>query len=67
MKIKEIKAMPIEELEAKKIELLNELLKERAQAATGTVSKNPGKIRLARRTMARINTILAGKEVKKKA
>jgi ribosomal protein L29 len=67
MKLKDLKAMPDGELKAKKIELLNELIKEKAQAATGTVSKNPSKIKLARRTIARINTILADKEVKKKA
>ena len=67
MKLKDLKAMPVEELKAKKVELQNELIKERAQVATGTVSKNPSKIKLARKTIARINTILAGKEVKKKA
>lgn len=67
MKIKDLKSMPIEELKAKKVELQTELIKERAQVATGTVSKNPSKIKIARKTIARINTILAGKEVAKKA
>ena len=67
MKIKDLKAMPAEELKAKKIELLNELIKEKAQVATGNVQKNPSKIKLARKTIARINTILANKEVEKKA
>lgn len=67
MKIKDLKSMPEDELKAKKTELLNELIKEKAQAATGTVPKNPSKIKLARRTIARINTILADKEVNKKA
>ncbi|MBD3304678.1 50S ribosomal protein L29 [Candidatus Woesearchaeota archaeon] len=67
MKIKDLKSLPEDELNSKKVELLNELIKERAQAATGTVSKTPSKIRLAKRTIARINTILADKEVKKKA
>ena len=67
MKIKDLKSMPVEELKAKKVELQNELIKERAQVATGTVSKNPSKIKIARKTIARINTILAGKEVAKKA
>lgn len=67
MKIKDLKAMPVEELRAKKHELMNELIKERAQAATGTVSKSPSKIKLSKRTIARINTILASKEVNKKA
>ena len=67
MKLKDLKAMPDAELKAKKLELLTELIKERAQVATGTVPKNPSKIKLARRTIARINTILAKKEVSKKA
>lgn len=67
MKIKDLKALPEAELKTKKIELQNELIKEKAQVATGTVPKNPSKIKLARRTIARINTILANKEVSKKA
>lgn len=66
MKFKDLKSMPEEELSAKKNELSNDLIKDRAQVATGTVSKNPSKIRLARKTIARINTILAGKEAVKK-
>jgi ribosomal protein L29 len=67
MKIKELKSLPDAELKAKKVELLNDLIKERAQVATGTVPKNPSKIKLARRTIARINTIFAQKEASKKA
>jgi ribosomal protein L29 len=67
MKLKDLRALPEAELKEKKVELLNELIKERAQVATGTVPKNPSKIKLARRTIARINTILAKKEVSKKA
>lgn len=67
MKIKDLKALPEEELKSKRIELLTELIKERAQVATGTVSKNPSKINLTKKTIARINTILANPEVKKKA
>ena len=67
MKLKDLKALPDAELTEKKVELLNELIKERAQVATGTVPKNPSKIKLAKRTIARINTILAKKEVSKKA
>ena len=67
MKIKDLKALPEEELKSKRIELLTELIKERAQVATGTVSKNPSRINLTKKTIARINTILANPEVKKKA
>jgi ribosomal protein L29 len=67
MKIKELKSLSDAELKAKKVELLNDLIKERAQVATGTVPKNPSKIKLARRTIARINTIFAQKEASKKA
>ena len=62
MKIKELKLISEKELKSKLAELKYELIKERAQVATGTVTKNPSKIRLARRTIARIETIFAQKQ-----
>ena len=62
MKIKELKIISTGELNSKLAELKKELINERAQVATGTVTKNPSKIRLARRTIARIKTILAQKQ-----
>jgi len=65
MKFKELKTLPKTELSQKKSELYRELIKENAQIAIGTALKNPGKVRLAKKTIARINTILA--EADKKA
>lgn len=67
MKFKEIKAMPAEELKLKLVEFQKELVKDNAQVATGTIPKNPSKIRLAKKSIARIRMILAGKEAVKKA
>ncbi|MBW2968499.1 50S ribosomal protein L29 [Candidatus Woesearchaeota archaeon] len=64
MKIKELKSMPVSELKEKLVQLKLELAKERAQIATGTVPKSPGKVKVARKTIARINTILAMEDKK---
>ncbi len=61
MKIKELRAIPEIELKQKRQELYKELMKDNAQVATGTIPKNPGKLRLAKKTIARINTILSQK------
>ncbi len=60
MKFKELKALPPAELNDKILELKKELIKENAQVAIGTMPKNPRKLRLAKKTIARIETILAG-------
>lgn len=62
MKFKELNAASKEELEAKLAELRKELIKEYAQVSTGTVPKNPGQIRNARRTIAKIKTALRGRK-----
>lgn len=64
MKFKELKTLPRQELEDKKLELYKELIKENAQIATGTTPKNPGKITLKKKTIARINTILTEAKLK---
>lgn len=56
---KQIKELPHDDLRKKRDEVYKELVKDRAQVAIGTVPKNPGKIKLARKTIARINMILA--------
>lgn len=61
MKIKELRVMQEAELKQKMLELHKELMKDNAQVATGTIPKNPGKLRLAKKTIARIHTILAQK------
>jgi large subunit ribosomal protein L29 len=58
MKFKELKAMQPADLKEKILELRKELMKENAQVAIGTVPKNPRKLRLAKKTIARIETIL---------
>ncbi len=67
MKIKELRGMGDADLKQKIQELHKELMKDNAQVATGTIPKNPGKLRLAKKTIARIRTILAQKEAVKKA
>ena len=65
MKFKELNTMPAGELKAKLKELQTELIKDRAQSATGTIPKNPSKINQSKKTMARIKMILAQKEAAK--
>ncbi len=61
MKIKELRVLGEADLKQKILELHKELMKDNAQVATGTIPKNPGKLRLAKKTIARIHTILAQK------
>jgi len=61
MKIKELRAMPDEDLKTKLAELQKELMKENAQIAAGTVPKSPGKIRNAKKTIAKITMLLESK------
>lgn len=66
MKAKELRSMSALDLRKKKAELSVDLMKEFAQVATGTIPKNPGRIRKSRKTIARISMILAEKEAPKK-
>jgi large subunit ribosomal protein L29 len=61
MKFKELKALSEQELRDKSLELKRELMKENAQVAIGTVPKNPRKLRLAKKTIARITMLLVDK------
>jgi len=65
MKIKELRGLGQPELQQKMNELYKELMKDNAQVAIGIIPKNPGKLKLAKKTIARIKTILA--EVQKKS
>ena len=67
MKFKELKGMGVEELKTKREEVLKELMKENAQVAIGTIPKNPGKLKNLKKIVARINMLLAEKEVNRKA
>ncbi len=62
MKIQELRAFGEAELKQKMQELYKELMKDNAQIATGTIPKNPGKIRMTKKTIARIKTILTSKK-----
>lgn len=62
MKIKELRSMGKEELAKKLEELQKELMKDNAQVATGTTPKNPGKIKLTKKTIAQVKTLLAQTE-----
>ena len=65
MKIKDLKKLKHEELEKKLNELKLELLKERGNIEMGGNIKNPGKIKVIRRDIARISTLTNESEKKK--
>ena len=62
MKIKEMRKLKDEDLEKKLNELKLELLKERGNIEMGGNVKNPGKIKIIRRDIARILTLKREKE-----
>lgn len=57
MKVKEIKAMNLNDRGAKLRELQDELMHERGTAAMGGAPANPGRIRAIRTNIARILTV----------
>lgn len=57
MKYNEIKGLGATEVDARVLELKQELAKERALVASGTRSENPGKIKKLRRDIARLLTV----------
>jgi len=65
MKIKEIRNMDKASLNEKLIELKKELVKVNAQVAIGTALKNPGQVRVIKKTLARILTLSTEKDVEK--
>jgi len=67
MKInKELASLGVEDLQKRLKELKTGLIKDNAQIAVGTVPKNSGKIRVSKKTIARILAILHKKETDKK-
>jgi large subunit ribosomal protein L29 len=58
MKAKELREKSIEELRTSEADLKEQLFKLRFQRATGQI-QNPSKIRVVRRDIARVETILA--------
>ena len=69
IKKSELKQMNETQLKGKLLDLKKELMKLKAQSASGTPSQNPGQIKEIKRTIARILTKfnLNKKEVKSKA
>jgi large subunit ribosomal protein L29 len=65
MKAKELRTLTQSDLEKKREELYKELMKDRAQIAIGTAPKNPGNVRVMKKTIAKINTIIT--ELSRKA
>jgi large subunit ribosomal protein L29 len=62
LRAEEIRDMTLEEMEEKRREVRAEYSKELALLATGAAPENPGRIRLLRRTIARLNTIIHERE-----
>lgn len=58
MKFKDIAKQKPDQLSKKIDELHRELMKDRAQVASGSTPKNPGNIRRIRKSIARIKTFL---------
>ncbi len=59
MKYTQIKEMQTEELQKKLQEARRELVKLNATVATGSASQSPGKVRTAKKTIARMLTELS--------
>jgi len=57
-RIKELKQTSQNELKSKLEQLKKDLMKANAQISTGTPPENPGKVKVIKKTIARINLIL---------
>lgn len=66
MKAKEMQKLTKKEVQEKLRELKNQLIKERAQVARGTQSKNPKLIQNIRKTIARCMVVLGKEEEEKR-
>ncbi len=62
MKSKEIRGMDKNACQEKLLELKKELVKMNAQVAIGSAIKNPGQIRIIKKTIAKIYTIQTEQE-----
>ena len=67
MKSKEVLALNDADTQAKLVELKKAVAKEKGLVASGTRPENPGKIRVMRRTIARILTFRHQREQKLEA
>jgi large subunit ribosomal protein L29 len=61
--IKELRGMAEQDLRNRIADIQTGLMKDYTQVATGTVPKNPGKLRNNRKLVARILTILREKDI----
>ena len=64
MKVKEIRELSTEEINAKIVETKQELFNLRFQQATGNLEK-PSRVRELRHTVARMKTVLREREISK--
>ena len=60
--VKDLNKLKEDALAGRISELNKELMKLRSQVASGTVPKNPGRIRVIKKTIARIHTINSARE-----
>lgn len=58
MNAKELSKLSTEDLNKKLLELQKEILVARTQIATGSSAKGPGQVKLMKKTIARILTII---------
>lgn len=58
MKAREIREIKETELKSKLEELRKELMKYNSQISTGTPPENPGRVKMIKKTIARINLIM---------
>jgi len=64
MKYKKLAELDTAELQKKELELKRELIKLNGSVATGTSPKNPGQLKVTKKTIARIKTALKEREAK---
>ncbi len=64
-RMKQLRSTSKEDLLKQILELKKQLLKDNSQVLTGVSPKNAGKIKLMKKTVARIHTILGKGEVRK--
>ena len=62
LRAEEIRDMSVEEMREKLQDLRAEYSREQALLATGTAPENPGRIKMLRRTMARLSTLMHERE-----
>ncbi|MCL4328784.1 MAG: 50S ribosomal protein L29 [Candidatus Thermoplasmatota archaeon] len=65
LKAKEARKMSEQELRERRKSLMDTLMKERASRAMGGAPHNPGKMGSVRREIARLNTVMAERGIKR--